>query len=564
MKRFVAILVCLILLGSLALTAAAAGSAHMSISASSSTVHRGDSFTLTVSLSNDKPVSNGGIVLSYDSSVFELVSGSCSVSNATLAEFSVANNGGVFVLQSDAVVSGTIFTVNMKVKKDAAFGTYSISGTPSLNIDCGLSGTTVTVECQHNYNTYTKVDDNKHESTCTICGKTAKSSHTWDSGKVTKEATCKATGTMEFKCTACSAKKTEEIPVNEDHKYSDWTSLGYDGHTRSCEVCGNENTAEHDWYAGDILEEATCQETGILSVYCGDCGATAQETIPVADHNYVTTNTTSAQHTLKCSDCGNVTTGEHAFGDEWEHDKQTHYHLCEDCGYKADLADHEPGPRATETTDQICTVCERILQPKGDHVHEFLEEWAGDEDNHWHECIDCPERDSEGPHTYDNDCDAECNDCGFTRSVTHQLSLTITADQSGHWYTCQLCGSKEHFTEHTPGAEATIVTGQLCTVCEFEIAPPIAHDHAYDAKGSIHYHKCACGDEYQADAESCAICADLVPQFPWHLICLVEALIFAVIIVLILLKRQNNQSYNNSDKDEDEDDDEGEDEKNEE
>jgi hypothetical protein len=35
MKRFVAILVCLILLGSLALTAAAAGSAHMSISSSS-------------------------------------------------------------------------------------------------------------------------------------------------------------------------------------------------------------------------------------------------------------------------------------------------------------------------------------------------------------------------------------------------------------------------------------------------------------------------------------------------------------------------------------------------
>ena len=76
MKRIVAILLCLILMGTLALSASAAGSAHMSISSSASTVYRGDSFTLTVSLSNDQPVSNGGIVLSYDSSVFELTGGS--------------------------------------------------------------------------------------------------------------------------------------------------------------------------------------------------------------------------------------------------------------------------------------------------------------------------------------------------------------------------------------------------------------------------------------------------------------------------------------------------------
>ena len=77
MKRIISILLCLFLIGTLALSVAAAGSAHMSISSSSSTVYRGDSFTLTVSLSNDQPISNGGIVLSYDSSVFELIGGSC-------------------------------------------------------------------------------------------------------------------------------------------------------------------------------------------------------------------------------------------------------------------------------------------------------------------------------------------------------------------------------------------------------------------------------------------------------------------------------------------------------
>ena len=125
MKRIVAIFLCLILMGTLALSATAAGSAHMSISSSAGTVYRGDSFTLTVSLSNDQPVSNGGIVLSYDSSVFELTGGSCNVSNATLAEVSAANGGGVFLLQSDAVVSGAIFTINMKVKGDAAIAMLS-------------------------------------------------------------------------------------------------------------------------------------------------------------------------------------------------------------------------------------------------------------------------------------------------------------------------------------------------------------------------------------------------------------------------------------------------------
>ena len=74
MKRTIAILLCLFLIGTLALSVSAA-SAHMSLSSSAGTVYRGDTFSLTVTLSNDQPVSNGGIVLSYDSSAFELLGG---------------------------------------------------------------------------------------------------------------------------------------------------------------------------------------------------------------------------------------------------------------------------------------------------------------------------------------------------------------------------------------------------------------------------------------------------------------------------------------------------------
>lgn len=539
MKRIVAIFLCLILMGTLALSATAAGSAHMSISSSAGTVYRGDSFTLTVSLSNDQPVSNGGIVLSYDSSVFELTGGSCNVSNATLAEVSAANGGGVFLLQSDAVVSGAIFTINMKVKGDAAFGSYTISGTPSLSIDCGISGTSVTVGCKHSFGSASKVDDANHQSNCSICGETVKEAHIWDAGTVTQAATCKDPGSKTVKCTACGAEKVETVPVTGSHTYGTWVNGGMDGHYHSCSVCGNEESTGHNWYTYEILEEATCQKTGRKTVLCEDCGASAEQEISLADHTYgAPAETTDTQHTLVCTVCAASTTAEHTFGDALEHDKQMHYYLCGICGYKKDQAEHIPGPKATEETDQICTVCNRILKPKGAHQHEFQTEWANDENNHWHECVDCPATDSEGPHVFDNTCDADCNTCGFARQTSHVASPVMESDATGHWYACLTCGEKLEFTAHTPGPEATISSAQTCTVCKFEIAPIVPHDHIYNSYGTIHFHKCVCGMEYEADAVSCGICAESHKEFPWWIVCIAEAVIFAGVIVFLFLNKK--------------------------
>ena len=539
MKRIVAILLCLILMGTLALSASAAGSAHMSLSSSASTVYRGDSFTITVSLSNDQPVSNGGVVLSYDSSVFELTGGSCSVSNATLAEVSAANGGGVFLLQSDAVVSGTIFTINMKVKSDAAFGSYNISGTPSLSIECNLSGTTVTVACNHTMGSASKVDDTNHQSTCSTCGETVKAAHTWNEGTVTKAATCKSAGSKTVKCTACNAEKVETIPANSNHTYGSWSSDGMEGHNHTCSLCGAEESADHRWYTTEILEEATCQKTGSKKVMCEDCGASAEMDIGLADHTYnAPAEVTETQHTLVCAVCATSTTADHSFSDTMEHDKQMHYYACGICGYKKDQAEHVPGPKATEETDQVCTVCDRILKPKGAHVHEYNTEWTSDELNHWHECVDCPATDVAVAHVYDATCDAECNTCGYTRQASHIASPVMESDTTGHWNVCLTCGEKLNFTAHTPGPEATISSAQTCTVCKFEIAPIVPHDHIYNSYGTVHFHKCVCGMEYEADAEGCGICAEAHKSFPWWIVCIVEAVIFAGVIVYLFLTKK--------------------------
>ncbi len=50
-------------------------------------------------------------------------------------------------------------------------------------------------------------------------------------------------------------------------------------------------------------------------------------------------------------------------------------------------------------------------------------------------------------HTYDNACDTTCNECGEERTTTH-----------------------------TPGAEATCTTAQVCTVCNAELVATLGHD----------------------------------------------------------------------------------------
>ena len=76
-------------------------------------------------------------------------------------------------------------------------------------------------------------------------------------------------------------------------------------------------------------------------------------------------------------------------------------------------------------------------------------------------------------HTYDNDCDADCNDCGETRIPPHNYAGDCDVD-------CDDCGEvREVETAHTPSADDhNCETAVVCTVCEVEITP--ANTHAFD------------------------------------------------------------------------------------
>ena len=190
-----------------------------------------------------------------------------------------------------------------------------------------------TATASFNGNTYT---DSKTE---TLPKQTH--THSWDSGTVTKEASCSAEGVITYTCTSCGGTRTESIAKTNNHVHTEvrnkkdasCTTAGYSGDTyckdcgtkissgstiaalghreitknaksatcssegytgdKVCSVCGvtiQQGTTipktDHSWDRGRTQKVATCTETGIKSYTCTVCNATKTETIPINPNNH--------------------------------------------------------------------------------------------------------------------------------------------------------------------------------------------------------------------------------------------------------------------------------------
>ena len=123
----------------------------------------------------------------------------------------------------------------------------------------------------------------------------------------------------------------------------------------TCTLCGETKSEEiealgHEWSEWEVLKEAGCEESGVQARECGRCKAIENEDIPAMGHDYVTTVIKEATCTEKgvkqdkCSRCGDVSaetfipaTG-HTYG-EWTVVKEATFHedgeearTCTACG----------------------------------------------------------------------------------------------------------------------------------------------------------------------------------------------------------------------------------------
>lgn len=152
----------------------------------------------------------------------------------------------------------------------------------------GKTEVTTIAAAGHSFATDWTSDENNHwhGSTCGHNVKDGLSAHEWDSGTVTKAATCSEEGERTYTCSVCNSTKTEPIS----------------------KIAHTEVT--------DPAVPATCTQTGKTEgKHCGVCNEVliAQTDIPMLSH---------------------------AWSTAWSKDGENHWHECTECGTRKDEAAH--------------------------------------------------------------------------------------------------------------------------------------------------------------------------------------------------------------------------------
>ena len=183
----------------------------------------------------------------------------------------------------------------------------------------------------------------------------------------------------------------------------------------TCTVCGYEKAAgNHSWNAGVVTTAAACETKGVKTFTCTSCSATRTEDIPALGHTEkivpgvaATCTATGLTDGKTCSVCNTVLAAQKeipALG----HTEVT-----------------VPGKAATCTatglTDgKTCSVCSAVLaaQQEIPALGHKMSDWTKyDADSHSQVCENGCGLASYGSHGFDNDVDATCDICGYTRTV---------------------------------------------------------------------------------------------------------------------------------------------------
>ena len=144
-------------------------------------------------------------------------------------------------------------------------------------------------------------------SHCSVCGTVireqesiAATGHTWDNGKVTKEATCTEAGEKTYTCTTCQKTRTESIAKTGHTEVKDAAiavTCESEGKTEGshCSICNTVIKKQeiipatgHTWDNGTISKETTCTENGEKIYTCITCQKTKTEVLTSTGHSKIT------------------------------------------------------------------------------------------------------------------------------------------------------------------------------------------------------------------------------------------------------------------------------------
>lgn len=553
MKKVSLILVSILMMIAMTMTVYADSMAAFEMKISEENLYRGDEVTLTVDVSCSEQANSYGFSIEYDENIFELVEGSCTVTGTLVSSF---NDGFAFLFQNPTAYSGAVGTMTLRVKEDAAFGETKLVGDAAIKNGTTAVAVTgcdasVTIVCNHSYGAWTEVEDG-HSQTCSICGNVKTAEHTWDEGTTIKEANCKEGGQISYTCDMCSATKLQDTEKTEEHNYDNWITEGDSQHKHVCSVCAKEESANHAWDDGTQTKKPTCKEEGAKTFACTDCKATKTETLEkTEDHEFDDwTKVSDTEHKRICTICEKNEVGEHSYKTSWSKDRKNHWHECSVCKDQKDIAEHTPGPKATETRAQKCTVCGYVIKAALGHKHKYAAEWSDDDTGHWYDCSGCKEKGNYAVHDFENACDPDCSVCGATRDVahtyeeewatdtekhwkicsgcgieenkaTHTYQESWQFDSQSHWHSCTVCGIKIDEANHEPGAEATATTAQTCNICNAELVPAIGEEETQPVA-----------------TEPTELKEPTEETFPWWIVITAVVLVGGIVVMVIAIKKR--------------------------
>ena len=440
MKKVLAFLLCVALAVTSFVTAFAA-EPKIVCTASEGDVKMGDTFTVTISLSDYEPIKAAGILFVVDQSVLEVISGEWLVSNPALSDFNPTYLTATFAYSSAQDINGDIFRLTLKAKSDLSWvGETDIQIQPQLmnqdNEDVATETsvtTTVTVSCaEHEYGNLIPAVPAK-------CGTAGKKAY--------------------YECSVChklfDENRTETteaelvIPALTHVAEEGWRSDG-DNHWKVCvnDGCGqviDGTTASHsfEWV---VDTPATEDAPGVRHEECTVCEYTRNENSEIPQLPHVHTGIT--HHEAVAANCHETGTVE--------------YWTCssDKCAGKY-YGDAECSTELASITTPIAP----DNHAGGTEIRNAVEATCGENgytgDTH---CLGCGEKLADG--TTIPATGKHTDDDGEWES-----------DGADHWHTCGDCGTAFDKAAHE-GGEATCSSKAVCETCGAEYGALDPDNHA--------------------------------------------------------------------------------------
>lgn len=271
-----------------------------------------------------------------------------------------------------------------------------------------------------------KEADNSH-----VCNPTAvepvSATCTKDGRKAYYQCTC-GTAYADAAATEVIAPSSCSIPAT-GHKIGNWTGNGTH-HYKKCTVCREVITGTNAPHAGGT---ATCLQKAV----CKNCGMQYGQT---GDHKW------SPKH--------------HPV------DANNHAYQCADCKVYDTAEPHTPGPEATDTQPQKCTVCDYIITPAKNHTHTYVQVEAKE--------VTCLIPGNLEYYTCEG-CSQWWSDAAGTKPVNDRSAVTLPVqehfagktwqyDGQTHWQNCVICMA---MMEENMGEHIDKNSDDICDICKY-------------------------------------------------------------------------------------------------